>query len=135
MARKGGKPIDIRSQSERVRPRGHGSPFGQEPSGALLAAEKALRERVVVTLQGESEWNSSDIEVDVRGATVWLKGSVDTINSKYRLEEVVKRVRGVDTIENDLRIRVGNALDEFTRNIDAARLRDELRKPGTGERQ
>lgn len=135
MARKGGKPIDIRSQSERVRPRGHGSPFGQEPSGELLAAEKALRERVVVTLQGESEWNTSDIEVDVRGATVWLKGSVDTINSKYRLEEVVKRVRGVDTIENDLRIRVGNALDEFTRNIDAGRLRDELRKPATGERE
>lgn len=133
MARKGDRPVDIRSESERVRPRGHGSPFGEEPSGELRATEKALRERVLVTLQGEPEWGNSEIEVDVRGATVWLKGSVDTINSKYRVEEAVKRVRGVEVIENDLRIRVGEALDEFIRNVDAGRLRDESRRTGRGD--
>jgi hypothetical protein len=57
---------------------------------------------------------------------VWLRGSVDTINTKHRLEEIVKRVRGVEVVENDLRIRVGEALEEFTRNADAARLREDL---------
>lgn len=128
MAQKGDKPADIRSQSERVRSRAHGAPFGEEPSGELRASEKALRQRVLVTLQGEPEWLNATIEVDVRGATVWLTGSVDTINTKYRVEEVVKRVRGVEAIENGLSIRVGEALDEFTRNVDAGRLRDELRR-------
>lgn len=132
MARGGDEPRDIRSQAERVGPRAHGAPFGEEPSGEPLGPEKALQDRVLVTLQGEPEWFNSDIEVDVRGTTVWLKGSVDTINSKYRVEEMVKRVRGVEAIENGLSIRVGEALDEFTRNVDAGRLRDELRRGVTG---
>lgn len=132
MAQGGDEPRDIRSQGERVGSRAHGTPFGKEPSGEPLGPEKALRERVLVTLQGEPEWFNADIEVDVRGAKVWLKGSVDTINSKYRVEEVVKRVRGVEAIENGLTIRVGEALDEFTRNADAGRLRDELRRGVTG---
>jgi osmotically-inducible protein OsmY len=128
MAHKGDKPNDMRSEAERVRARGHGSPFGFEPSGEPVAAERDLRQRVLVTLQGEPEWANAAIEVDVRGTTVWLKGSVDTVNAKYRVEETVKRVRGVEEIENDLAIRVGEALEEFTRNADAARLRDELRR-------
>jgi hypothetical protein len=96
------------------------------PRDEANAQDKALRERVVVTLQGEPEWSNSDIDVDVRGSTVWIRGSIDTINAKFRVEEIVKKVRGVETIENDLTIRVGEALEEFTRNADAARLRDEL---------
>ena len=131
MAQKGDKPRDMRSESERVRSRGHGEPFGSEPSGEGVASEKALRQRVIRTLQGEPEWSNATIDVDVRGSTVWLKGSVDTVNAKYQVEETVKRVRGVEGIENDLTIRVGEALEEFTRNADAARLRDELRRGAT----
>jgi hypothetical protein len=80
---------------------------------------------VLVALQGEPEWSNATINVEARDSTVWLKGSVDTMNAKYRLEEVVKRVRGVESIENELAIRVGEALEEFTRNADVARLRDE----------
>ena len=126
MARKGEAPRDMRSQSERVRPRGHGDPFGQDSRGERNAQEKALHQRVVVTLAGEPEWATASVEVDVRNETVWLRGSVDTINAKYRLEEIVKRVRGVEAVENDLRIRIGEALEEFTRNADAARLREDL---------
>ena len=131
MAQKGDKPRDMRSESERVRSRGHGEPFSGDPSGGRVASETALRQRVLVTLQGEPEWSNATIEVDVRGATVWLKGSVDTVNAKYQVEETVKRIRGVEEIENDLTIRVGEALEEFTRNADAARLRDELRRGAT----
>jgi osmotically-inducible protein OsmY len=126
MARKGETPGDMRSQSERVRPRAHGDPFGQESRGERNAQEEALKRRVVVTLEGEPEWATASVEVDVRDETVWLRGSVDTINTKYRVEEIVKRVRGVEVVENDLRIRVGEALEEFTRNADAARLREDL---------
>jgi len=132
MAHKGDKPNDMRSEAERVGPRNHGSPFGLEPSGEPVASERDLRQRVLVTLQGEPEWSNAAMEVEVRGATVWLTGSVDTVNAKYRVEETVKRVRGVEKIQNDLAIRVGEALEEFTRNADAARLRDELRR-GRGE--
>lgn len=132
MAHKGDKPNDMRSEAERVRPRAHGAPFGTEPSGEPVASERDLRQRVLVTLQGEPEWLNALIEVEARGATVWLKGSVDTVNAKYRVEEAVKRVRGVDKIENDLAIRVGEALEEFTRNADAARLRDALRRGNMG---
>jgi len=126
MARKGEAPRDMRSQSERARPRAHGEPFGQESRGERNAQEEALQQRVLVTLKGEPEWANVSVEVDVRDETVWLRGSVDTINTKYRLEEIVKRVRGVEAVENDLRIRVGEALEEFTRNADAARLREDL---------
>ena len=128
MARKGDKPNDIRSEAERVRARGRGGPIADETSGEAIAPERELRKRVLVTLQGEPEWLNAAIEVDVRGTTVLLKGSVDTVNAKYKVEETVKRVRGVERIENDLAIRVGEALEEFTRNADAARLRDELRR-------
>jgi hypothetical protein len=84
-------------------------------------------------LQGEPEWSNVTIDVDVRDSAVWLKGSVDTINAKYRVEQVVKTVRGVEAIENDLTIRVGEALEEFTRNADVARLRDELGRRTRGE--
>jgi hypothetical protein len=50
------------------------------------------------------------------------------MNAKYQVEQSVKRVRGVESIVNDLSIRVGNALEEFSRNTDAARLREQLRR-------
>jgi osmotically-inducible protein OsmY len=100
----------------------------QEGSGRTVAPERALRERVVTTLRSEPEWSNADITVDVRGTCVWLTGSVDTINAKYQVEQSVKRVRGVESIVNDLIIRVGNALEEFSRNTDAARLREQLRR-------
>ncbi len=133
MAREGDNPSDMRSESERVRPRAGGDPFETDSTRLAGAPERALRQRVLVTLQGEPEWANSTIDVDVRDSTVWLKGSVDTINTKYRVEEIVKRVRGVEAIENDLLIRVGEALDEFTRNADVARLRDELGRKSRGE--
>lgn len=135
MARKGETPRDMRSQSERVRPRAHGAPFGHERRGERNAQEEALQQRVVGTLQGEPEWANVSVEVDVRDNTVWLRGSVDTINTKYRLEEIVKRVRGVEVVENDLRIRVGEALEEFTRNADAARLREDLYRASRYDRK
>jgi hypothetical protein len=133
MTRKGTSASDIRSESERVRPRGHGAPFGGASTGEPNKAERALRERVLATLQGEPEWANADLDVEVRGSTVWLKGCVDTINAKFEVEESVKRIRGVEVVENDLTIRVGEALEEFRRDADAARLRDELRRSSTGK--
>jgi hypothetical protein len=89
---------------------------------------------VLVTLRGEPEWSNAEIQVDAWGVTVSLTGSIDTINAKYRIEEAVKRVRGVEAVENNLTIRVGEALEEFTRNTDAARLRDDLNRSSKGGR-
>lgn len=89
---------------------------------------------MLVTLRGEPEWSNAEIQVDAWGVTVSLTGSIDTINAKYRIEEAVKRVRGVEAVENNLTIRVGEALEEFTRNTDAARLRDDLNRSSKGGR-
>lgn len=150
MARKGDRGVDFRSESERVKPRAGGSPFGDEStsSGASpqsvphaggnpaalvkggasekdrLTVDRALQEEIVSQLSLQPESATCEIVVEVRDRVVALTGSADTINAKYRIEEIAKRVDGIERVENNLGIRVGEALEEFTRNADAARLRE-----------
>jgi hypothetical protein len=145
MAKKGDTPQDYRSEAERIRPRPAGSLFKEEPeslpgeiervvhgtyreihSDESLSPSRLLLKRVVRALSSETDLSTSDITVEVRGHTVLLTGSVDTMNTKYRAEETVKRLEEVAHIENQLAVRLGDALDEFTRGADASRLREEF---------
>lgn len=147
MVRGGDTPRDYRSEAERVKARSDGSSFDaeyhrgkrapervegehatrfeeaedRELSEQKLWSDQAIRQRVVDTLGMEPWVSTSDITVEVEKGVVLLTGSVDTINTKYRAAEIAKRFAGVVQVDNQLKIRVGNALDEFTRGVDTIR--------------
>lgn len=154
MARKGDEGSDYRSEAERIGPRADrkvqeqiSSTSGSNPAHVIpvhplsasrehmltkgggehtLTPDKALQEQIVSRLSMEPEASTSQIIVEVKDGSVSLSGSADTINAKYRIEELTKRIQGVQCVENNLSVRIGEALEEFTRNTDAARLREGL---------
>ena len=124
MARRGTEGRDYRSESERVKPRTSGTSFNDESVQPETHSDRILQRLIAERLSQEPELTTSEVNVDVREGTVIVTGSADTMNTKYRLEELIKRVEGVEKIENNLKIRVGEAFEEFSRSADAARLRE-----------
>lgn len=147
MARGGDTPRDYRSEAERVGGRPDSPEFNTEYHRGGRAARRVeikratrfeaaesddalqkriwsdqiIKQKVLDALRGEPSANFSDISVDVEDGVVLLKGSVNTVNTKYRTGEIAKRFAGVRQVENRLKIRIGDALDEFTRGFDAVR--------------
>ena len=124
MARKGTEGRDYRSESERVKPRSSGVSFNDESSQPETISDRMLQRVITERLNFEPESATSEVHVDVREGTVIVTGSADTMNTKYRLEELIKRVAGVKKIENGLKVRLGETFEEFSRSADAARLRE-----------
>ena len=124
MARRGTEGRDYRSESERVKPRTSDTSLNDESVPPETLSDRILQRVLRDRLSLEPELATSDVQVDVREGTVIVTGSADTMNTKYRLEELIKRVDGVKNIENNLKVRVGEALEEFSRSADAARLRE-----------
>lgn len=124
MARRGTEGRDYRSESERVKPRTSETSLNDESVPPETLSDRILQRVLRDRLSLEPELATSDVQVDVREGTVIVTGSADTMNTKYRLEELIKRVDGVKNIENNLKVRVGEALEEFSRSADAARLRE-----------
>jgi osmotically-inducible protein OsmY len=124
MARRGSEGQDYRSESERVKPRVGATSFNEESVPPEIRADRNLQRLITGRINLEPELVTSQVEVEVRAGVVILNGSTDTVNTKYRLEQLIKRVEGVQKIENNLKIRIGEALEEFSRNADAARLRE-----------
>ena len=124
MARRGTEGRDYRSESERVKPRTSDTSLNDESVPPETLSDRILQRVLRDRLSLEPELATSDVQVDVREGTVIVTGSADTMNTKYRLEELIKRVDGVKNIENNLKGRVGEALEEFSRSADAARLRE-----------
>lgn len=133
MARKGTDSRDYRSEAERLGARSDTKSLTQEPDPFPHASDRVMVEVIRKRLAVEPELATSEVVVEVRGGVVALTGSADTINSKYRIEELVRRIEGVQRVENNLTIRVGEAIEEFSRNADAARLR-QVRARGRQER-
>ena len=123
MARKGTNSQDYRSEAERIGPRSDTTSIPEETVSHV--SDHVLREVIRKRLVIEPELATSEVHVEVGGGTVILSGSTDTLNTKYRIEELVKRVDGVQKIENNLSIRVGEPIEEFSRDSDAARLRQQ----------
>jgi hypothetical protein len=154
MARSGDTPQDFRSEGERIGARPGSPDFnteyhrgGRAPGKVEIkrasrfeAAENArdlqrkvssdqvIRQKVLDALAMESSDSYLDITVDVEDGIVLLEGSVDTINTKYRATEVAKRFAGVTEVDNCLKIRVGEALDEFTRGIDTVHSKNQTKR-------
>jgi hypothetical protein len=158
MVRGGDSPRDYRSEAERVKARSDMPSFETEyhrgkraPSRVedshpqrfeeadaqgfseqKLWSDQTIRQKVVDTLGMEPWIATSDVAVEVEGGVVLLTGSVDTINTKYRAAEIAKRFAGVEQVDNQLKIRVGDALDEFTRGVEQIRPRIVSRSPFPG---
>ena len=123
MARKGTNSQDYRSEAERIGPRSDTLSAPEETASRV--SDHVLKEAILKRLAIEPELATSEVLVAVGGGTVVLTGTSDTLNSKYRIEELVKRVEGVQKIENNLSVRVSEPLEEFSRDSDAARLRQQ----------
>jgi osmotically-inducible protein OsmY len=75
---------------------------GRGPKGYLRSDER-LREAICDRLTDDPRIDASEIEVDVKGQTVTLRGAVDDRRTKYAVEELVEGC-GAREIENQLRV-------------------------------
>lgn len=89
-------------------------------------SDKATKKSVVTQLSSDPELSTSDITVEVADRVVLLTGEVDTINTKQRAEDLASRIEGIARLDNQLKIRIGEAFEEFTKGVDASRLREDF---------
>jgi osmotically-inducible protein OsmY len=61
-----------------------------------------IHDQVLMKLAGDSDVRGGGIEVDVHNGVVTLKGKVDNEKRKERAEKLVKHMKGVTGVENQL---------------------------------
>jgi len=110
------QPTGQREQFDAVKP----------PAQAKGSRDRDLKKEIVHRLSIDPDLSTSEITVEVDHTIVLLTGSVDTLNTKHRVEELVSRVDGIGQIDNQLTIRVGESFEEFSRGMDASRLKEEF---------
>ena len=71
----------------------------QETRDAVLTA------KVKSALAADVGLKTLKVDVDSAGERVTLKGTVDTADTKRRVEEVTRTVKGVGTVKNELTVR------------------------------
>jgi len=74
-----------------------------------LAADKAvsdnlLYDQVRMKLAGDRDVGGNAITVEVTGGVVKLSGVVKKDSIKSRAEKIAKKVKGVKSVENDLKV-------------------------------
>jgi osmotically-inducible protein OsmY len=72
----------------------------------LTTTDLRTRDAVVRQLDFDPEVDNSAIGVAVKGGAVTLTGFIDTYAGKLAAERVVKRVRGVRAVANDVEVRL-----------------------------
>ncbi len=77
--------------------------FGKGPKGYRRSDER-IREDVCECLYADPYVDASEIEVDVKGSEVTLRGTVDSRWTKRRAEEVIERITGIHDVHNQLRV-------------------------------
>jgi osmotically-inducible protein OsmY len=75
-------------------------------TAALTGADVRLRDSVVRELDWDSEVDDSAIGVAAKDGVVTLTGFIDSYAAKLAAERVVKRVRGVRAVANDIIVRL-----------------------------
>jgi hypothetical protein len=81
-----------------------GSHRGKGPKNWSRPSER-IREDACEALAFHRELDATDIEVDVEGAEITLKGTVPDRHSKRLAERVVEGVYGVEDVHNKLKVR------------------------------
>jgi osmotically-inducible protein OsmY len=75
-------------------------------TAALTGADVRLRDSVIRELDWDSEVDDSAIGVVAKDGVVTLTGFIDSYAGKLAAERVVKRIRGVRAVANDVIIRL-----------------------------
>lgn len=77
---------------------------GRGPRG-YQRADNSIYEDVCETLSLSRDVDASDIEVEVKDGCIYLKGSVDSRNTKRMAELEIENISGVRDVQNLLTIR------------------------------
>lgn len=67
-------------------------------------SDERLREDVCESLTDDPRIDASQVDVEVSGRCVTLTGEVDSRRTKHLIEDLVDRCRGVESIDNRLRV-------------------------------
>jgi osmotically-inducible protein OsmY len=95
-------------------------------------AAETLREAVLDEIDREPALHAWEIGVAAEDGVVTLSGTVDSQAERMAAERAVKRVEGVRTVANDLRVRTQNERTDTDIARDAAhRLRNNIAVPET----
>jgi len=82
---------------------GAGRFSGHGPRGYRRSDER-IREDVCELLTRHGEIDATDMDVDVRDATVMLRGTTDSGRTRRLVEELVEEIPGVRDVQNELRV-------------------------------
>ena len=93
-------------------------PHHCDPKG-WWRADDVIREDVCEALAYAEGVDATDIEVEVKDAEVWLKGTVRDRSQKRKAEELAEHVRGVVDVHNRLSVRKDDDDLAFTAPIAA----------------
>lgn len=72
--------------------------------GQRRRPDEVLRGELQEILTGDPELDASEIEVQVEGGAVTLRGTVDSGDAKLLAEELVESVTGVREVHNQLKV-------------------------------
>lgn len=100
-----------------------GKHFGKGPRG-WRRSDEMIREEACESLYRDSHVDASNIDVTVKDACVYLRGTVEDRQEKRRAEECVERVSGVEDVQNELRLsRTSRSNPQFD-NRSNSKMRD-----------
>ena len=85
-------------------------PRSSASAGATTDIKQETRDAVLTAklksaLAADVGLKTLKIDVDSAGDIVTLKGTVDSADTKQRVEEVARTVKGVGTLKNELKVR------------------------------
>src|SRR5262249_7620678 len=80
---------------------------GKGPKGYKRSDER-IKEDVSEALKNDSDVDASNIEIDVQGGEVTLRGEVQSRREKRAAEDCAQDVAGVDDVTNQLRVRASS---------------------------
>ena len=76
---------------------------GKGPKGYRRSDDR-LKEDICEVLHAHTEIDATEIEVEVKEGLVTLSGTVDSRQTKRRVEDEIEAISGVSDLKNDLRI-------------------------------
>ena len=98
--------------------------------GLAPSAPEALRDAVIADIDGDPALHPWEIGVAAEDGVITLTGTVERAGFKIAAERAAKRIGGVRSIANDLRVRCQNERTDTDIARDAAnRLRNSLSVP------